>query len=230
MTTLIFSQNDHAIDQQRAPLVFCFVLSSNDRHLTSSRAVVYSWGKRCDRFYFITRLQNTSIDLMMLPKFENSTDINSTTINQYTLDVLLHLRNEELAASSHWFLRGSEDTFVIVPNLRRLVTQLDREENHHPFAYVGDVEELYDKHQISTSGSVMLFNRNALDRLHQFDFQDDKNRMDIQKEQCFEKMIYDHEFVKCIKQIEININPVNDNLIFSQDLARYKMDKRLKVM
>ncbi len=225
LNRLLFNENDHVVEEGRRPLIFCFVLSANDRHLTSSRAIIYTWGKRCDRFYFVTRFQNTSADLLMLEKFENISDVTPTTITQCTLDVLLYLRRERLVSSYNWFLRASDDSYVIIPNLRRLVTQLHLIENNRPFVYVGDVEQMYKKYQISTSGSVMLFNRKALDRLIIADTEYD----DGLKQKCLEEMIYDHEFVTCMKQIDININPVNENLILSQNLSLYKMDKRLKV-
>jgi hypothetical protein len=227
--TLLFDRNDNDVERERSPLIFCFVLSANDRHLTSSRAIVYSWGKRCDRFYFVTRLQNTSIELMMLEEFENISDITSTTINQLTLDVLLYLRKQNLASSYHWFLRASDDSYVIIPNLRRLISQLHLIKPTRAFAYVGDVEQMYEKYQISTSGSVMLFNREALDRLVIADLDYYYNKADLEKQKCLVEMTDDHEFVACMKQIDINVNPLNDNLILSQNLSMYKMDKRLKV-
>jgi len=229
LNTLVFDGNNYDVDDGRQPLVFCFVLSANNRHLTSSRAIVYTWGKRCDRFYFVTRFQNTSADLLMLEKFENISDITPTTITQRTLDILLYLQTEQLASSYNWFLRASDDSYVIIPNLRRLVNQLHRIENNRPFAYVGDVEQMYKKYQISTTGSVMLFNREALGRLIIADSEYDDNKLKSQQQKCLDEMIYDHEFVTCLKQINININPGNENLILSQNLSLYKMDKRLKV-
>ncbi len=237
VSTLFFenTNDNNRIDEnnvrtRKLPLIFCFVLSANDRHLTSARAIVYSWGKRCDRFYFVTRLQNTSVDLMMLQNFENITDITPTTINDHTVNVLAYLQDKQLFSSYHWFLRASDDSFVIMPNLRRLINQLHRQENTRPLVYVGDVEEMYEKYQIRTSGSVMLFNRNALDRLVIVDeSENDANHSDLDKQPCLTKITYDHEFVTCLKQIGMNINPVNNNLILSQNLSFYKMDKRFKV-
>lgn len=222
---LLFDGDDE-IEVQKSPLIFCFVLSSNDRHLTSSRAIIYSWGKRCDRFYFVTRLQNTSVELMMLEHFQDLTNITSTTITQHTFNVLSYLQREQLFSSYHWFLRGSDDSFVIIPNLRRLISQLNIKENNSPLAYVGDVEQMYKKYQISTSGSVMLFNRNALNRLATSDDLED-DTLYFAKQKCLAQMIYDHEFVSCMKQIGIN---TKNDLILSQNLSMYKMDKRLKVM
>jgi hypothetical protein len=228
-TTFLFGGDDDDIDRQKPPLIFCFVMSANNRQLTSSRAILYSWGKRCDRFYFVTRLQNTSVDLMMLERFDDISDITPTTITQQTLDILLYLKTEEFALPYHWFLRASDDSYVIIPNLRRLVTRLHRIENERPFAYVGDVEQMYKKYQIATTGSVMLFNRYALERLILADLEGDLNILDLEKQDCLANMIYDHEFVSCMKQIDININPLNENLILSQNLSLYKMDERFKV-
>lgn len=217
----------HYFEGQRAPSsVFCFVLSANDRHLTSSRAIIYSWGKLCDRFYFITRLQNTSIDLMMLEKFENISNIKSTTLNSQTMNILSYLQNEQLFSSYQWFLRATDDSYVIIPNLRKLVKQL---ENNSPLAYVGDVEKMYKNYQILSTGSVMLFNRNALKRLDTINSDDDDDQERNIDQECFEKMIYDHEFVLCMEKIDIRINPLHENLILSQNLSFYKMDERFKV-
>ncbi|CAF0756939.1 unnamed protein product [Rotaria sordida] len=223
-----FNRNDNNLNEQKSPLIFCFVLSENNRHLTSSRAIVYSWGKRCDRFYFITRLQNTSIELMMLENFQVTSDIISNTINKNTFDVLSYLQDAELFSSYHWFLRASDDSFVIIPNLRRLIIQLDnKQEEYRPLAYVGDVEQMYEKYHIATTGSVMLFNRLAINRLTLIDDVED-NKYESDRQRCLTNMIYDHEFIRCMKKIQITINPMNDNLILSQNLSTYKMDKRLK--
>ncbi|CAF0790661.1 unnamed protein product [Adineta steineri] len=235
-TVYLFNRiNNHHVEQKidittRSPsLIFCFVLTENNRHLTSARAIAYSWGKRCDRFYFVTRLLNTSIELMTLEAFENTTDISPTTITQETLNVLLYLQQQYMFAPYHWFLRASDESFVIMPNLRRLINQLNKYENNRPLAYVGDVEELYKKYQIVTSGSVMLFNRITLDRLGRlYNLENLQSKVDKENEKCLNEMIYDHEFVKCMKQYEIIINPINNNLILSQNLSFYKMDKRLK--
>ena len=219
LTRLLFSIDEdetNSLDESSSAEVFCFVLSGNDRHLTSSRAIVYTWGKRCDRFYFVTRLQNTSIELMMLPEFENLTDITSTNITPLTVEVLLHLRKDPFFTSYQWFLRASDDYYVIVPNLRRLITRLNRRMSNEPLVYVGDVEDMYEKYRFVTHGSVMLFNRQALDLLH-------SNR-------CSNELDNDYQFITCMKDIGMKINSVEENLIYSQNLSIYRTDQRLKVM
>jgi len=102
ISVLLYSDNDKSIDTKdisKSSQIFCFVLSANNHHLILSRTIVYSWGKRCDRFYFITRLQNTSSDLMILERFEKTIDITLTTITQHTLNVLRYLENELLFSS-----------------------------------------------------------------------------------------------------------------------------------
>ena len=209
--------------------IFCFVLTENRRHATSAQAIVRTWGKRCDRFYFITRLQNTSISLMMLEHFENITDITPTTLTRYTLDVLTFLERESTFTAYQWFLRASDESFVILPNLRRLVAQLQAKEYDYPLAYVGDVQDMYDKYQFVTSGSVMLFNRQALNRLVTANSKDSDEDIESAERRCSAMMVYDYEFVVCMKRIGIRVNPVNNNLILSQNLSTYKTDERLKV-
>ena len=222
----VLLHDDDDFSKQKSPLIFCFVLSENNRHV-SARAIIYSWGKRCDRFYFVTRLQNTSVDLMLLEYFENTTNITPTTITQYTYDVLLHLQKLDSFSSYHWFLRGSDNSYVVVPNLRRLLTQLDLRENSHSYAYVGDVEQMYEKYRFVTTGSVIIFNRHTLNSLS--DINDSEDEFDLKNQQCLRTMLYDHEFVKCMKQSGIKTNSINNSLILSQNLSFYKMDEQLKV-
>jgi hypothetical protein len=224
ISILLNHDNDISIDPENIPKsfqIFCFVLSENNHHLTSSRAIIYSWGKRCDRFYFITRQQNTSVDLMTLERFEKTVNITSTTITQHTLNVLRYLESELLFSSYQWFLRATDDSFVIIPNLRRLIIRLQTEVSDSPIAYVGDVERMHEKYSIRTSGSVMLFNRKTLSRFVS---------SYIEKRRCSLSMIYDHELVACMKQIGVNVNPIDDNLILSLNLSTYTMDKRFKVI
>lgn len=219
-----YSNNDQFIDNENIPdtsRIFCFVLSANKRHLTSSKAIVYSWGKRCDRFYFITRLDNTSSDLLMLEKFEKNIDITSKTITQHTLNALRYLENELLFSSYQWFIRATDDSFIIIPNLRRYINQLEINKYNKPLAYVGDVEYMYKQFDIKSTGSVMLFNRKALNYFVM---------SYIENQLCSFNMIYDHELVGCMKDIGININPIDDNLILSLDLAKYKMNEHFKVI
>ncbi len=231
---LLFNEDDtinkNRVEIQKSSLIFCFVLSANKYHLTASRSIVSTWGRRCDRFYFVTRLQNTSAQLMMLENFQDISDVTPTTITSQTFNVLLYLQKEQLFSSYHWFLRASDESYVIIPNLRRLINQLNTEEYNKPLAYVGDVEQMYDKYQISATGSVMLFNRKALNSLIMpADLDNNEHDTDAEKYKCLYTMIYDHEFATCMKGIGINLNPGNENLILSQNLSMYKMDKRLKV-
>lgn len=218
-----------AVKTSRSALIFCFVLSINERHV-SARAIVYSWGKQCDRFYFVTRLQNTSIDLMMLENFENTSQITPKTMAKDTVTTLLHLEDNTLFTAYDWFLRGSDESYVIQPNLRRLISLLDTSAYKFPIAYVGDVEKMYKEYQISSTGSAMIFNRQALHRLAKFDdLTDEQGDVDDARQECLNRMTYDHEFVSCMRQMGIRINPADDNLILSQNLSTYKMDERLKV-
>jgi hypothetical protein len=225
---IVTRTNQHK--QDRSPQIFCFVLTANHRHLTSAKAIVHSWGKRCDRFYFVARLQNTSVDLMMLEMFENITDITWKTVNRYTLDVLLHLQQESLFSSYHWFLRATDDSFVIMPNLRKLISELQVKNDHQGLAYVGDVERLYETCSMTSSGSVMLFNRNALNLIAAMSSKTSEEVVEQEERNlCATSIEYDHEFVYCLKTLGIRINPIDDHFILSQNLSTYRVDPCLKV-
>jgi len=51
ISILLYSDNDESIDINDISIssqIFCFVLSENNHHLTSSKVIVYIWDKRCD--------------------------------------------------------------------------------------------------------------------------------------------------------------------------------------
>jgi hypothetical protein len=61
---------------------------------------------------------------MILERFEKTIDITLTTITQHTLNVLRYVENELLFSSYQWFIGVTDDSFVIIPNLRWLIAQL----------------------------------------------------------------------------------------------------------
>lgn len=214
-------------ERSSGSLVLCVSFARNDYHETAARATINTWGKRCDRFYFVTRLQNTSIELMMIEKYQNTSDINWSNINMYTFDVFTYLENQLMFQQYHWFLRASDQAFVIVPNLHRLIEKLiKRQIDRTAIVYVGDASRLHDEFNYTSAGSVMLFNRQALRMIAAS--QTDQNGNEVYP--CQGSIQDDHEFIECLKKIGIQVNSIMDDTLFlSQNLSTYRTDQRLQV-
>ena len=127
--------NHKSIDKENrldSSWMFCVVLDANNHHFTASSTIVYSWGKRCDRFYFITRLLNVSVGWMMIEQFEKAIDSTLMTITQHKLNVLWYLNNKFLFSSYRWLLPVIDHLFVILSCLRLLIVQLQsKTSNNH---------------------------------------------------------------------------------------------------
>ncbi|CAF1456629.1 unnamed protein product, partial [Didymodactylos carnosus] len=207
--------------------IFCFVLSSSSKHEKSSIATLYTWAKRCDRFYFVTKLQNTSVDFMMLENFQNIDMLENETVER-TFDVLPTISKD--FSSYSWFLRATDETIVIMENLRKLVSRLDSYSSQLPIAYAGDVERMYKQHQMISNGAAILFNRQALNQMI-IAFANEDN---TQVEKCKYDSINDYELIQCLKmvakiQFANDLGIVKDNLFLSQTILTYKLNEQLQV-
>lgn len=117
------------LDRYRARL-FCFVLTRQEHLPGRARAVYETWGRRCGRFVFISRLNST--DSYTIFDNENQSLGEDTLPIQYIPDLpneeYSHLSDKIRVAliffSKHypnfdWYLKADDDTYIIVENLLR---------------------------------------------------------------------------------------------------------------
>ncbi|XP_029656801.1 glycoprotein-N-acetylgalactosamine 3-beta-galactosyltransferase 1-like [Octopus sinensis] len=101
-------------------VIFCMILTSKNNYKTRGRAVLDTWGKRCDKtFYFVGKV------------IANESFITSLNIN----DDYEHLPSKTygglkyIEAKFHdeydWIVKADDDTYIIVNNLRQFLVSED---------------------------------------------------------------------------------------------------------
>ena len=123
--------DEYLVDYYRSRL-FCFVLTNQGNLETRGRAVYETWGHRCGRFIFVTRL-NSSRSYTIFDNENNKLEEGQLPI-QYipTLpeenyqNLPEKVRQILLFCSEHypnydWYLKADDDTFIIVENLLRFL-------------------------------------------------------------------------------------------------------------
>ncbi|CAF0818046.1 unnamed protein product [Rotaria sordida] len=118
------------LDKYRSRL-FCFVLTNEENLESRARAVYETWGRRCGRFVFVSRL-NSSI------KCENENEKKSfekcklpiENIPTLPDETYLHLPDKVRVSllffnkyypNYDWYLKADDDTYIIVENLLRFL-------------------------------------------------------------------------------------------------------------
>ncbi|CAF3993703.1 unnamed protein product [Rotaria sordida] len=110
--------------------LFCFILTSQSNLENRSRAIYETWGHRCGRFVFITRLNSSTsytiydnqykylkedqLPIQYIPTLPNKVRSTLLFLNKYY-------------SNYDWYLKADDDTYIIVENLLRfLVSTIKR--------------------------------------------------------------------------------------------------------
>ncbi|XP_047476977.1 glycoprotein-N-acetylgalactosamine 3-beta-galactosyltransferase 1-like [Penaeus chinensis] len=102
--------------------VLCWVPVAAKNHNTSARVVMETWGKRCDRLVFMSSVNDPSIGAVNLGVKE--------TYNNLWLKTRAALRYiySQYLKDYDWFMKADDDTYVVVENLKYLLTSYDTNE------------------------------------------------------------------------------------------------------
>jgi glycoprotein-N-acetylgalactosamine 3-beta-galactosyltransferase len=107
------------------PKILCFVNTIEEFHTTKVKAVMDTWGSKCDKLVFASSVDDESIGAFKVPNtsFEYS-DLWAKHRN--TLRIIWERYGDEY----EWFFKADDDTFVIVENLRAYLASDDVQELH----------------------------------------------------------------------------------------------------
>ncbi|XP_032790510.2 glycoprotein-N-acetylgalactosamine 3-beta-galactosyltransferase 1-like [Daphnia magna] len=159
-----------AVTQSRFPLetgnesdvkiqLLCWVSSTFSLSISHAENVIReTWGKRCDKLLFVYTNDTNNGKEERLSETDNAGIIR--IVGRTTSEVLQHLYDHHLN-DSHWFLKADENTYVVVEQLK---TMLSVQDTGTPFYLAAN-----DKEHPSIIGDVYVFNRAAIRRLvHHF--------------------------------------------------------------
>ena len=144
------SLNKEALKEQQEIRILCWVLTSPDNLPIKGKPVKETWGKRCNVLLFMSSKTDPSFPAIGLNVSEGRDQLWQKT--RAALDYVYehHINNAD------WFLKADDDTFVIIENLRHLVSSLDPEKPH----YLGR----HFKGGFNSGGAGYVFSRETLRR------------------------------------------------------------------
>ena len=137
--------------------VFCMVLTTNEDLTSKAKAVNETWGKRCNQTIFITNRPSTKKDVVYLKTVRDGR-------NHLTQKVMLSLEYVYSNFGNHdWYLKADDDTYIVMDNLRHLLSYYDRKEP----VYLGQNFKFYLKHGYNSGGAGYVLSKPALRKLTQ---------------------------------------------------------------
>lgn len=138
--------------QQRSRL-FCWANSLEDRLHTSLRAINDTWVRRCDdHLYFIESRTSLSHDVLALGVPDGRRYLTDKSTRAWKLLYGRKLQDFD------WFLQGDEDTYVVVENLRLLLSHYNASQP----VWIGFVYSHAIKEGFMSGGASYVLSREAV--------------------------------------------------------------------
>ena len=118
-------QNRTTQEQAKSPRILCWIMTDPTNMPTRAKSVKDTWGKRCDILLFFSSKADPSFPAIGLDVTEGASKLFDKT--RASLDYIFqhHLNNAD------WFLKADDDTYVIIENLRHMLSKLNTSDPHY---------------------------------------------------------------------------------------------------
>ncbi|XP_020632544.1 glycoprotein-N-acetylgalactosamine 3-beta-galactosyltransferase 1-like [Orbicella faveolata] len=117
--------NKKAEEEQKRIRILCWVMTSPKTLPIKGKPVKETWGKRCTLLLFMSSQADPSFPAIGLDVKEGRENLWSKTRAAWDYIYDHHLDDAD------WFIKADDDTFVVIENLRHLVSKLNPEEPHY---------------------------------------------------------------------------------------------------
>ncbi|XP_071097838.1 glycoprotein-N-acetylgalactosamine 3-beta-galactosyltransferase 1-like [Haliotis cracherodii] len=143
-----------AMDTLSKLKIFCWITTKETEVNKKIPAVNETWVKRCDHRMFVmtTNKPNTGMDILNLNIKDGRQHLTEKSIAS-----LKHIYKHHLDKYD-WFLKADDDTFVVMENLKFLLSHYDPTEG----VYVGHLFKKYTKWGYMSGGAGYVISRPAL--------------------------------------------------------------------
>ena len=120
----VFPSSLSATSSRRTPRILCFVMTHSGSHPTKVRAVLDTWGMRCDRLVVASNVTDAELGTIAL-KTPATYELLWDRLNE-----TLHFIWERYQHENHdWYLKVDDDSYVIMENLKHFVSEKEREQS-----------------------------------------------------------------------------------------------------
>ncbi len=131
--------------------VLCWVMTSPTHLRSKGKAVKETWGKRCNKIIFMSTVTDNEFPAIELNTENGGRDTWSKTRAAWKYIYKNHINDAD------WFLRADDETFVIVENLRLLLSKYNTDDPHY-FGRWFKIEGGYN-----SDGAGYVFSKKTLD-------------------------------------------------------------------
>jgi len=121
---------------------------------TRAKAVRKTWVKRCNKWIFVSDETNASFPTISFGMEKGREHLTTKTMRAFDYIYEHHINDAD------WFLEADDSTYVIMENLRYLLS----EHSPHEVIYFGEPFIVLDKQGYFSGGAVYVLSRAALER------------------------------------------------------------------
>ena len=118
------SLNKEALEEQKKIKILCWVMTSPKTLHVKGKPVKETWGKRCNILLFMSSEADPKFPAIGLDVQEGRENLWSKTRAAWDYVYTHHLNDAD------WFMKADDDTYVIIENLRHLVSKMNPDEPH----------------------------------------------------------------------------------------------------
>ncbi|XP_057321015.1 glycoprotein-N-acetylgalactosamine 3-beta-galactosyltransferase 1-like [Microplitis mediator] len=116
-----FHKGEDKVAQEMAKKirVLCWVMTNPKNHQTKARHVKATWGKRCNILLFMSSAEDLTLPTVVLSVKEGRDNLWAKTKEAFKYAY------ENYKDEADWFMKADDDTYVIVENLRYMLSSYD---------------------------------------------------------------------------------------------------------
>ncbi|KAG7308898.1 hypothetical protein JYU34_006168 [Plutella xylostella] len=133
--------------------VLCWVMTHPKNHQAKAAHVKATWGKRCNILLFMSTEEDPSLPSIKLPVQEDRNHLWAKTKEAFRYVYEHHRRDAD------WFLKADDDTFVVVENLRYMLSAYSSSD----LIYFGCRFKPFSPQGYMSGGAGYVLSRGALD-------------------------------------------------------------------
>lgn len=126
--------NDFSVSTTK-PSIMCLLFTTPDKYLQQARAVNDTWGKRCDvrRWFMTSDAKEFPSDVIPLPIPDGRGHLAEKT------NFAFRYAYSNFHDKIDWFIKADDDTYIIMENLRAIVSLYDPNKAHYIGGKSGDI-------------------------------------------------------------------------------------------